>query len=165
MTDPVVTNLLVGVRQGHAILTHGVREDGGVEVQTAAVLLSQLDPLSEVAGLQLVALDGLAGLADGVVGVDVDLVGTGDQGQSLVQVSEDLLGVAGDAGVVTGGLDTAGQGTHTLKAVDIVCLPAVHGNADILHLGESCLGVHTDLGVHFLGGEITLVLIHLYVPP
>ena len=129
------------------------------------MLLSQLDPLSEVAGLQLVALDGLAGLADGVVGVNVDLVGTGDQGQSLVQVSEDLLGVAGDAGVVTGGLDTAGEGAHALKAVDVVCLPTVHGDADVLHLSQSSLGVHTDLGVHFLSGEITLVLIHLYVPP
>ena len=98
-------------------------------------------------------------------GVESQLLLTGNQFVCEFKVFSQFSDGACLAGIVTGGLDTAGQGTHALEAVDVVGLPAVHGDADVLHLSQSCLGVHTDLGIHFLGGKITLVLIHVYVPP
>ena len=156
MADPEIADVLIRAGQGQTGSLR-VREESGVEVQPAVVRLGELDPSLEVTRLNGVAVNDLARLGNGIVGVNIDLVGTGNQGQSLVQIGKDLIRRAGQTGVVTGCLDTAGQSAGALEAVDIVCLPAVHGNAGVLEFCQGCLGINTELCVHLFGGLIACV--------
>ena len=53
---------------------------------------------------------------------------TGDEGLYELEVLAYLIDVAGAAGIVSGGLDTAGQSAFALESDDVVSLPAVKGN-------------------------------------
>src|SRR5207247_4235268 len=88
------------------------------------------EPGGEVFGAEPIALDGpAAGL--GVDGVQIDTMFTWQEAQSLVEISAQLLGVAGLAGIVAGGLDAAtGQALVVLEAADVVALPAVQRQRD-----------------------------------
>ena len=134
-----------------------MREEGGVEIETAVVLLSELYPSLEVTGLDGVTVYNLAVLSDSIVCVNVDLVGSGDEGESLVKVCEKLVGVASAAGVVTGSLNTAGKLTGSFKSLNVVCLPAVHRNANIGKSCDSRFGVNAVSCINFLSGLVSCV--------
>ena len=156
MSYPELSDLLVGRGKGQAV-SLGVREVGGVEVQTHAVLLSEVNPLLEVLGLKRVSVSKLAVLEDSVVRVNVDLVSAGNQRESLFKVCKQLIGAGCSAGIVTGGLNTAGQRAVVLETKNVVCLPAVHRNANVGKLGDRSLGVNTVLSVDLLCGFIALI--------
>ena len=126
-------------------------------INATVVSLCELYPSLEVTGLDNVTVDNLAILSDSVVCVNVDLVSSGDEGESLVKVCEKLIGVSCVAGIVTGSLNTAGESTCTLETSYVVCLPAVHTNANIGKFCDSRFGVNTILCVDFLSGLVSCV--------
>ena len=121
------------------------------------MLLSKVNPLLEVLGFQSISVSKFAILKDCVVCVNVELVSTGDQRESLFKVCKQLVGTGCSAGIVTGSLNTAGQRSVVLETKNVVCLPAVHRNANVGKLGDRSLGVNTVLSVDLLCGFIALI--------
>ena len=146
--DPELARLLVrrGKRQRVAL---GVGEEGGVEVAAQAPRLAEVHPLLKMLRLEPVAVRPLALVEDRVAGVQVQLRPAGDEGQHLVEVGHQLLGRAGAAGVVAGGLDAAGQRRVGIgvEAAHIVALPAVEGDGDGLQPLDRGVRVHAEKGV------------------
>ena len=105
--------------------------------------------------LQLVAVDILTGLENGVAGVKVELQLAGAEGYDLVDISHKLLGRSRLAGIVAGRLDAAGKRTVVVEADDVVALPAVQGYRDLLQLCDCGVGVYTELCVNFFCGFVS----------
>ena len=78
-------------------------------------------------------------------------MGAGDEGVGLVEVCAEFVGVAGFAGVVSGGGDAAAEGGGGFEAGDVVALPAVEGDGDGGECGEGFVGVYAEGGVLFFG--------------
>ena len=78
--------------------------------------------------------------------MEVHLGPAGDQLQDLVQVGHELGGRSRSAGIVSGGLNAAGQGFVgiTVKAAHVVSLPAVQGHGDGSQLFHCRLDVHAE---------------------
>ena len=148
MLDPESADLLVGRGQGQTIGL-GMGEEGGVEVTAKTPLLAEVHPFGKMLRLQLVPVCPLAVLENGVAGVEVHLLGAGTQLQYHVQIGHQFLRGSGPAGVVAGGLDTAGQGLGGIgvEAPDIVTLPAVQGNGNGFQFGNCRVGVDAQGGI------------------
>ena len=85
-------------------------------------------------------------------------MGARDEALGLEDVRTEFVDVARCAGEVAGGLDAAGEGAGLhLEALDVVRLPAVHGQVEVLELGEHFFGVHADGGVTLLRNGVSLV--------
>ena len=154
--DPECTNFCVGAGQGQTVLgCHGMGEERRVEVDTHVVLLCELDPLCKVLRFDLIAVDIFAFLEDRVACVDVELLGTGAEGHCLFHVSEELCRSGSLAGVVTGGLDTAGERTVMVETDDVVTLPAVQSNGDVLQLCDGSIGINAVCSIHRFCGFIS----------
>ena len=156
MLYPESSDLIIRAGKGKTACL-GVREECGVEVETASMSLCELYPSLEVTGLDAVTVDNLAILSDSVVSVNVDLVGSGNEGESLIKVCKNLVGVARATGVVTGSLNTAGESTCTLETSYVVCLPAVHADSNVGKLCDSRFGINTVFCVDFLSGLVSCV--------
>ena len=143
VADPEVAHVLI--RRGHrqALLDHGMAEQRGVEVDAVAVLLRPCHPGLEVLVLDLVAVDpGVLIGEDGIAGVQVDALLTGDEAARLLEVGRQLLEGAGAARVVARGHDPAGGRVVLLvETHDIVALPAVDGDRLACQLRQDRLGV------------------------
>ena len=153
--DPELAHVRLRAGQGQIAVHHGMGKIGGVEVQADLVRLGPVHPVLEFGDGVFIAIDLLAVLF-GVAGVQVQLGGTGNHGAGEIDVRAQLLGVAGAARIVAGGLDAARQAVGAVEADHVVALPAVHGHrhrVGALHRG---LNVHADGGVGFLGIFITL---------
>ena len=161
--DPELAHVRLGAGQGEVAVHHRMGEVGGVEVQADAALLGPVQPVAELGDGVRVAIHLPVALL-GVAGVQVELGGSGDHGAGEVDVRAQLVGGAGAARVVAGGLDAAVQAVGAIEADHVVALPAVHGHrhgVGALHRG---LNVHADGGVGFLGIFITLqnvLLVHV----
>ena len=84
--------------------------------------------------------------------MEVDLVLAADQGERLVHIGAQLVGRAGGSGIVAGGLNAAGQLTVAeQESLDIVALPAVHGNFDVGQAADGLLGVGAERRVALSG--------------
>ena len=145
MTDPEITDFLVGVRQCQTVCLHGVREESGIEIQLDIVCGGKVEPCVEMLRLDLIARDRCVG--NGIDGMQIDALGTGNERKHLLKVSHQLGGTACLAGIVAGRLNTAGQCALRLKACDIVALPAVDRNGDTAAQLNGGLRVHTHLRV------------------
>ena len=161
VSDPEVSDLFIGAGKGKTC-SLGVREEGGVEIETAVVLICELYPSLEVTGLDGVSVDNFAVLGNSIVCVNVYFVSSGDERKSLVKVCEKLVGVSCASGVVTCGLDTARKLTGAFKSLNIVCLPTVHRNADIGKSVYSCLCIYAIFCIYFLCGFVSCVC-HFYL--
>ena len=154
MAYPEGADLIVGIGKGKAFGRLGMAEEGGVEIQAHVVLLGKLYPLGKVLGLQLVAVDRLA-IEDGVDGVKIDLLFAGDQLQSDLQIGHQLFGSAGLAGIVAGGLDTAGEGAaQVFKTDNVIALPAMHTDGDVLQNVQRFFGIDTEFFILFACRDI-----------
>ncbi len=65
------------------------------------------------------------------------------KGNDLFNVLTYFCYVAGTAGVVTRGLDAAGEGFIALKTDDIISLPAVQGDRSFLQYLNSLVSIYT----------------------
>ena len=150
---PERAHLRVGAREREPIRRKRVREERGVEVEADAALLRPGDPRREVLGLDLVAVRHLA-LVDAVAGVEVQAVLAGDELEREVGVRHQLLRRARLARIVAGRLDAAGRAAGRLEPADVVALPAVHRNADLLQRLDRLLGVNAEFLVLGLRGLV-----------
>ena len=159
VADPEPADLLVLGGERAAGRGERVGEVGGVEVEPLeAGLLGELHPRREVAGLERVAVDEAVLAEDRVVGMEVEAVRAGDQGEGLLDVGHQLLRVAGAAGVVAGRLDAAGERAVVVEADDVVALPAVHGDVEPFEGLQGGLDVDAEVLVEgFCGCETGVV--------
>ena len=101
-----------------------------------------------MAGLNSVQVDLLIGVRIG--GMEVDLVLAGDQRKRLVHIGAQLVRRACRTGIITRGLDAAGEfAVAEEKALHVVALPAVHGDFDVRETAQGLLGVDAEGGVSF----------------
>ena len=153
-----------GIRIGKAqIPALRMAERSGVEVKFEIIGLSPLDPALEVLDTHLVAVHEFASEIP-VDLMEVDTVVTGEESLDELQVSADLVNVAGASGIVSGGLDTSGKAGVALESHHVVCLPAMKGNLLLLKLLDSLVSVDTDGGVALLGHLVGLddfLLVHI----
>jgi hypothetical protein len=93
--------------------------------------------------LQLIPVRPFAFFKDRVGGMQIHFRRSGDQAHHLVQIRHQLPGVPGPAGIISGGLNSAGQrlGRIGVKSAHIVSLPAVQGN------GNRFQGLHRGIGI------------------
>ena len=127
---------------------------GGVEVQADLVRLGPVHPVLELGDGVCIAIDLLAVLF-GIGGVQVELGRAGDHGAGKVDVCAQLLGVAGAARIVAGGLDAASQAVGAVEADHVVALPAVHGHRNGVRLFHGSLNIDACGGIGFPGIFIT----------
>ena len=77
--------------------------------------------------LDLVAVNSLFTLLkNSVAGMEIEPVLSGHEGEYLLDVGHQLLGISGSAGIISGCLDTSGKGAVLVEAHNVVSLPAVH---------------------------------------
>ena len=129
---PEFSRFLVCRGKGKGV-TLGMGKEGGVKVCSEASLLTEIDPLFKVLGLDLVAVYPAAVflVENCVAGVKIYLLGAGTKGKSHVKVGHKLLGGACAAGVVARGLNTARKRVDLLvEASYVVALPAVKGDGN-----------------------------------
>ena len=81
--------------------------------------------------------------------VKEDVMPAGRKAKSHIHVGPQLVAVAGGSRILSGDQVLAGHVAHVLKPFNIVALPAVHGNADILQLFQRGFGVHANSGIGF----------------
>ena len=144
MVDPELADLGIRRGQGQAV-GFGMGEEGGVEVTAQTSFLAEVHPLSKVLRLQLVPVYPVAILKNGIAGVEVHLLGAGAQLQHHVQVSHQLFGSSGAAGIIAGGLDATSErlGGIGIEATDIVALPAVQRNGNVLEFCNRSISIDT----------------------
>ena len=134
-------------------------EEGRVEVAAQSALLAEINPLLEVLGFQLIPIHPTAILLveDGIAGVEIHLHLTGDQGDHLVDIGHQFFVCTGPAGIVTGGLDTAGEGLVGIgvKTANIITLPAMQGNRNLLQLFHCGIGVDTQGSIFCFCFQVT----------
>ncbi len=81
-----------------------------------------------------------------------------DEALGLEDVGAELIDVACGSRVVSCGLDTSGEGPGLyLESLDVICLPAVEGEVEVLHLSEYLLGIDAEGGIALLGDSISFV--------
>ncbi len=149
--DPEVADGFFRVGEGEAVGSFGVSEAGGVEVDAHFVGLGPVDPVFEVGGFDLVAVDFFSG-EFAVEGVEVEAVFTGDEGEGFVEVGAEFVGCACFAGVVAGDGDAAGEGLGSgLEAAYIIALPAVEGDGDFGQFLHGEFGIDSEFGVAVFG--------------
>ena len=140
-------------------------EERGVEVDAHIPLLGERHPLGEMLWLNPVPVNELAGLEDGIAGVEVQLLLTGHQTQCLVHVLHQLLRGLGLSGVVSSGLDASGQRAVMVEADDIVSLPTVERHGGLHALLDGCLHVHAVGGVNLFCGLKSFLCCHILCLP
>ena len=148
MVDPEFPGGFIGAGQGQRV-AHGMAEKGGVKVAAAFVSLTEFHPLGKMHGLQFVSVRPLTFLEDGIGGVKIHLGSAGNQLQHHVEICHQLLGSAGTAGIVAGGLYSAGEGLTgvSVETAYIVTLPAVQGNRNGAELCHGGVCVNAKSGI------------------
>ena len=131
-----------------------MRKERRVKVQAETARLGPVQPAGKVLGGELVPIDAFA-KSLGVDGMKVHAVGAGNEGEGLVEVGAEFVGVAGFAGIVAGGLDAAaGKARGTLETADIIPLPAMQRNGDVAQCGQGAVGINAGGGVIFTGETV-----------
>ena len=151
--NPETAGLLIGRSQGQRI-THRMGEEGGVEVAAQATLLAIVHPLLEMLRFQLIPIHPATVffIENGVGGMEVHFLGAGGQRQHHINIRHQLFRRAGTAGIVTGGLNTAGQRLLRVgvKAANVISLPAMQTNRCVAQLLHGCFHIHANGGITFL---------------
>ena len=154
MLNPEITDFLVWVCQCE-VATLRVRERGGVEVELQVMLLSPLHPTLEVLYANLVTVNKLA--AELTVGlVEVQTIGTSQEGLHFLDVLAQLVDVACLARIVACCLDTTRGSYVALEAYYVVSLPAVQGDRSLLQGLDGLICVHTKSGIALLSNLVIL---------
>ena len=117
---------LVRGRERQAVLDHGMREERRVKVDAKAALFGIGNPAGKMLRLNGVAGSKLTGFENGVACVQIELFFARRQAQDLIKVRHELFGRGGLAGIVAGGLYSAGESLLRVEARNIVALPAVN---------------------------------------
>ena len=125
-----------------------MREEGGIKVYPHAAFLCEPYPLFKVARLYLVAVGELAVFEYGVARVKIELLSAGHEACGEVEVLHQLLGRARLAGVVAGGLYSAGERLFRVEARNVVALPAVDGNRRAAERFYSFFGVNAEGSIY-----------------
>ena len=147
--NPEITDTFVGIRE-REVARFGVRERRGVEVELDTQLCGPLHPAFEVSGLALVTVyEFTAEITINLV--QVDTVFRRNQRHGLDEVGTHFVDVAGFTGIVTGRLDTAGEGATRLKAYYVIGLPAVQRDLYFLEFLQYFVGIDTHGSVTLLG--------------
>ncbi len=160
---PELSRFLVGRGEGEIVLYLGVGEEGGVKVDTHIALFSELDPLCKMLGLKGISVSVLAILKNRVAGVEIELLLSGDEGEHLVHIRHKLLRCGCLTGIVTGGLNTAGECLLGIKANDVVALPTVYRHRNVLEDVHSLFGIYAVFCVIYLCAFVILHIILLYL--
>ena len=151
VADPELAHFRVGAAQREAVLHHRVGEERGVEVQTDVILFRPGDPVGEVFRPDFVAADLLlAGF--GVERVQIEPLFARNQRQDFIDVAAELFRVAGPARIVAGHLNAAVQRAAVLETGDVVALPAVQADRDLIQPLECRLDVDAEFPIHLLRG-------------
>ena len=98
---------------------------------------------------QLIPIHPLAVLKNGIAGVKIQLLGAGAELQHHVQIGHQLLRGSGPARIVGGGLDASGEGLGGvgIETTNVVALPAVQRNGNILQLCDGGIGIDTKCDI------------------
>ena len=147
--DPELADLGIGIGERQAVRSLRMREERRIEVELHADLLSPHDPRLEVLDVELVAVNDLV-LVDAVAGVQVHTVLAGNERERELEVLLQLLGRAGLARIVAGRLNAARGATRSLEPADVVALPAMEGNGDLVEILQDLFRVNADLGILLL---------------
>ena len=103
----------------------------------------------------------LHAIGQGINAVQSQVLCAGDQRQHLVQISKILLNAAGLAGCIPGSLNAAGQlRIKIFKARQVIQLPAIDGQRDLVHAADGFLGIDPPGGINLPGGFIVLAHIN-----
>ena len=156
MFDPEVSDGFIGIREAE-VAALGVGERCGVEVELDVILLAPLNPTPEIFGRHLVAVDELS-LKVAVYFMEIEAVLAGDERHGIENVVTQFLDIAGFAGIVAVYLYSSGKTPFAcLETGNVICLPAVHAQMEVLHLCNHLLGVDTD-GRIAVAGQIVCLL-------
>ena len=150
--DPEFADGRVRVGQGE-VSALGMAEGSGVEIQLHIVFPRPLDPALEMLHVHLVAVYILA-LEVAVNLVEVQAMVTGDKALGKEDILLQFFHIARAAGIVAGGLDTAGKAGLAFKAHNVVGLPAVQGNGSLFQRRDGFVGVNADGGIALFGNLI-----------
>ena len=114
------------------------------------MLLAPVYPTLEISNVNLVAVYYLA-LEIAVYFVQVQAVCAGNERAGLEYVLAQLVDIACTAGIVSGCLYSAGERAGLFfEAHNVVCLPAVQRQVEVLHLFDNSIYIYADCSVTFL---------------
>ena len=126
-------------------------EEGGVEVKTVALFLCPLNPVGEIVDGKIVS--GM--MLFGIHGVQIDLVLKGGERAGHVDIAAELVAVAGGAGIAAG-YEVLAFGLNAFKAVNIIALPAVHGDFDLSKLLQYLFHIYAPVFIYGFGAFVIL---------
>ena len=159
--DPELPDVGIDMGEGEAVVSLGVGEEGGVEIEADVSAFCPVGPSLEMLGLDGVALDLLSAVIE-VDGMEVEAVGSGDEAVGEVEVALQFLDGAGPSGVVTGGHDaSAGEAGGGFKPADVIPLPAMHGDGNGFEGLEGGVDINADFGVLFTGEGKAGIVVHV----
>ncbi len=148
MFNPEFPHFRVRTGKRQTVFNFRMGKESRVEIQTHASLLREIHPSLEMPGLDLITIHKLAVLKDGIAGMYIDFFPAGHQAHRLVQIGKQLIRRPGLAGIIAGGLNTAGQRAVMIKTDHVIALPAMKRYRNRLHFGNRRVCVHTHLCIN-----------------
>jgi hypothetical protein len=156
MFNPELTDFFFGARQGERF-TFGMRERGGVEIQLHFIFFGPLHPACKMFGFQLVAFNKFP-LKITVNGVKTQAMFPGYKRGSFFNICPQFINIPGLAGIISGGLNTAGQlSVGIFKSTDIIGLPTMQRQGYFLEFIQSGIDIDTKSCIAFPGNFICLL--------
>src|ERR1017187_10514640 len=145
--DPELPHYRIGVTQCR-LFTQRVRETGRIEVQSQLVGLRPLYPLLEMARFNCIALDRRVRLE--IDCVEIEPLPACNLRQHHFKIGAQFIGIAGTAGIVAAGLDSPCKiSVRILKSADVIALPTVNGDGNLIEPLKGTRSVHSNGGVSF----------------
>ncbi len=159
---PEFADSLVRIGQSK-IAALGVRERRTVEVKLGVVLSSPFDPVLEMLRSNLVPVYELS-LEVTVDLVQIQSVSTGNKTLGLENVRAELLNVAGLTRIIACRLNSSSEVSCAFKTCNVISLPAMHAEMEILKLVKDFFGVDAVGCISLLGDFISLLycLFHMF---
>ena len=153
--NPKITDSFIRIRQGQVARLR-MRERCGIEVQLHVVLSSPLHPALEMRRFYLITIYKLTTEVT-IYFVQIQAMVTRNQRSSLEDIGTQFIDIASLARIVARSLNATGQFACRFKAGNIVCLPTMKRQLNLLQLFHHFLYIDTDSCITFHGQVVRLL--------
>ena len=146
--DPEIADFLAGMRKSQSVGGLRMREEGRIEIEPDLLSLRPVDPTLEMLGANLVAVDFLAVILK-INRVEIESLSSRNERERLLRVGTQFIRRSRFAGIIARRENTARQFSGAFKTGDVVPLPAVKRNLDLINALDSGVNVDSELSISF----------------
>ena len=146
--NPEIADFLAGMRKGKSVGGLRMREEGRIEIEADLLSLRPVDPTLEILGANLVAVDFLAVILK-INRVEIESLSSRNERERLLRVGTQFIRRSRFAGIIARGENTARQFPGAFETGDVVSLPAVKRDLNLINALDSGVNVDSELSISF----------------